>query len=552
MGLVQQPQFGSTCDHRREGYAPALPRGQRSDRDAVQSRGDTQSVQGRESVVDGRTCGTRPEVQVLDDGQVLVEERLVAEQADTPADLGPVTSQVVTENGRRTGGDGDQPGTQAQQRRLPGAVVAGEQDHLSPAHVQVHTGQCGEPADECDGCTKFDDVLQDGRLPGWWDLTGPNYPSPPPTGQDGHGILRTPDTLSDGSDRRRVVHRVIRIDLGAIGDGMLESGPVRRYGIAVVGRILNGVGKALIIGGLLVLGFVAFQLWGTGFETSQKQDDLRVALAADLGRTNVKSLSNRDLVKAAEDVDPVTAPPMPPPPEGEPVGVIKIPRIGVDWLMVEGVSRADLKKGPGHYPTTPLPGHAGNVGIAGHRTTYGAPFNRIDELIPGDEIIVATVQGTFTYEVIASPEDPEQAWYAVLPSQVEVLEDKGDDRITLTACHPKRSARERIIINAVLKSPTARAEPVSMETPAEPAETEPAETEEQATVSEQFDEGLSGDPSALPMAIGLGILGLAIAGAAMYLRKLTKPWIVWLCATPLILATIWFGYMYLDRYLPPL
>lgn len=329
---------------------------------------------------------------------------------------------------------------------------------------------------------------------------------------------------------------------------MLESNHERRYGIAVVGRILNGVGKALIIGGLLVLGFVAFQLWGTGIETSSKQGDMRVALAADLGKTDVKSLSNRDLVKAAEEIDPTTAPPMAPPEEGQPVGVIKIPRIGVDWLMVEGVSRDDLKKGPGHYPTTPLPGQAGNVGIAGHRTTYGAPFNRIDELIPGDEITIATIQGTFIYQVIASPEDPEQAWYSVSPRQVEVLEDNGDNRITLTACHPKHSARERIVINAVLKSPAAKAKPVAVETP----EKAPEVKQQVMSVSQQFDEGLSGDSSALPKAIGFGVLALAIAGAAMYLRRLTKPWVVWSAGTPLILVAIWFMYLNLDRYLPPL
>ena len=76
-----------------------------------------------------------------------------------------------------------------------------------------------------------------------------------------------------------------------------------------------------------------------------------------------------------------------------------IPAIGVDKIVVEGVSLADLKKGPGHYPETPLPGQEGNAAIAGHRTTYGAPFNRLDELEPGDEITVTTVQGEFTYEV---------------------------------------------------------------------------------------------------------------------------------------------------------
>ena len=129
-------------------------------------------------------------------------------------------------------------------------------------------------------------------------------------------------------------------------------------------------------------------------------------------------------------------------PEGEPTAHLRIPAIGVDKIVVEGVSLDDLKKGPGHYPETPLPGQEGNAAIAGHRTTYGAPFNRIDELEKGDEILVETVQGDFRYLV--------EEQLIVSPSQVEVLEDKGDNRLTLTACHPKYSARERIIVVATL------------------------------------------------------------------------------------------------------
>ena len=103
-----------------------------------------------------------------------------------------------------------------------------------------------------------------------------------------------------------------------------------------------------------------------------------------------------------------------------------------------GVTVDQLKRGPGHYEETPLPGQAGNAAIAGHRTTYGAPFNRIDELEPGDEIVVTTVQGEFTYIV--------KEQLIVSPKQVEVLEDAGDNRLTLTACHPKYSARERIVV----------------------------------------------------------------------------------------------------------
>src|SRR3546814_2018073 len=85
------------------------------------------------------------------------------------------------------------------------------------------------------------------------------------------------------------------------------------------------------------------------------------------------------------------------------------PICGVDETIIEGVSLADRKHGPGHVPETPLPGQEGNAAIAGHRTTYGAPFNRIDELVPGDEIIVQTIQGEFRYtmteQLIVSPRD---------------------------------------------------------------------------------------------------------------------------------------------------
>ncbi len=179
------------------------------------------------------------------------------------------------------------------------------------------------------------------------------------------------------------------------------------------GKILGAVGKVLIVSGLLVLGFVGYQLWGTSLETARGQTDLTDSLAADSGAgsstPDSATVELSDLSDQLAERDPVTAPPTAPPPEGEPVGIIGIPRIGLERVIVEGVSKVDLKKGPGHYPGTPLPGQAGNVGIAGHRTTYGAPFNRIDELVPGDEINIVTTQGPFTYEVIAAPDSPRTA-----------------------------------------------------------------------------------------------------------------------------------------------
>ncbi|MHB1137535.1 MAG: class E sortase, partial [Microthrixaceae bacterium] len=190
------------------------------------------------------------------------------------------------------------------------------------------------------------------------------------------------------------------------------------------------------------------------------------------------------------------------------------------------------------------PGQAGNSGIAGHRTTYGAPFNRIDELVPGDEIQVTTPQGEFTYVVVPAPGATEQAWYVVLPSQVEVLADFGDNRITLTACHPEYSAKQRIIVHATLRTEPAAATPVSV--------TEERPGADAAAVEQQFDEGLEGDRSALPTALLFGTGAAAVALLAWFLGRHLRRWPVYLVAAPAVLVLIWFGYVYMDRYLPSL
>ena len=107
-----------------------------------------------------------------------------------------------------------------------------------------------------------------------------------------------------------------------------------------------------------------------------------------------------------------------------------------------GVALSDLRKGPGHYPNTPLPGQLGNAAIAGHRTTYGAPFFRVDELAAGDEIIVTTVQGTFRYLVTEIK--------IVKPTDFSVLDPSPDATLTLTSCNPRYSSRQRIVVKARL------------------------------------------------------------------------------------------------------
>ena len=141
------------------------------------------------------------------------------------------------------------------------------------------------------------------------------------------------------------------------------------------------------------------------------------------------------------------------PEAGEAIARIVIPAIDLDAIVVAGVEIDDLRKGPGHFSTTPLPGQPGNAAIAGHRTTYGAPFGRLNELNAGDAIIVETLQGRFVYRVL--PGQPGMAGHTlgfriVAPTALEVLDDVGDNRLTLTTCHPKYSSKKRLIVHAAL------------------------------------------------------------------------------------------------------
>ena len=119
------------------------------------------------------------------------------------------------------------------------------------------------------------------------------------------------------------------------------------------------------------------------------------------------------------------------------------PSIGVEVVVVEGTTQAALRAGAGHYPETALPCGSGNVAIAGHRTTFGKPFNRLDEVAPGDEITLETPLGTCTYKV-------SEAAFVVTPDDVEVVAPTDTPRLTLTTCHPKGSARERLVLHADL------------------------------------------------------------------------------------------------------
>jgi sortase A len=128
---------------------------------------------------------------------------------------------------------------------------------------------------------------------------------------------------------------------------------------------------------------------------------------------------------------------------GEAIGRIRVPAVDADYVLVEGTDTGTLQRGPGHYPDTRLPGQGGTAGVAGHRTTYLAPFRHIDEIAEGDAVILEMPYATFTYEVEGSR--------VVEPAQVGIVRNVGYERVVLTACHPLYSAAKRIAVFARLE-----------------------------------------------------------------------------------------------------
>jgi sortase A len=130
---------------------------------------------------------------------------------------------------------------------------------------------------------------------------------------------------------------------------------------------------------------------------------------------------------------------------GRPIGRIKLPTLGRKYVVVQGTSLDTLRKGPGHYPRTRFPGERGTVAIAGHRTTYGAPFRTINKLKRGDHVVLAMPYGTFTYAV--------KRTQIVRPDAIWIIRRvPGRDRLVLSACHPLYSASHRIVAFARLIS----------------------------------------------------------------------------------------------------
>jgi sortase A len=372
---------------------------------------------------------------------------------------------------------------------------------------------------------------------------------------------------------------------------------------------VGGTGRVLIVTGLLMFAFVAYQLWGTGIEEARAQnklenelEDRRATLgtvpvlvpaatgAPDSTAPPVDTTSPGETAPPAEA--PTTEPPvlsLPPIAEGDAIGELRIPRIGVDKAVVAGVSVPDLKKGPGHFPQTPMPGELGNAAIAGHRTTYGGPFLQLDEVEVGDEIVWVNVYGQeFVYQVTGAE--------IVKPSQGEVINtlDPGKATLTLVTCDPVRTSKNRLIVYAELvaeRSPAPTAgqeyygqdvgEPVT-ELPGDelPEDTTATSTADESTTTpatapatsvagaaateaiddppagfsdtDPFAQGWFSDTEAWPHIAGWGfLLVLVVVGCYALARGLKRRWVGWVVAVAPFTFLLYFFFQNVNRLLPP-
>jgi sortase A len=208
-------------------------------------------------------------------------------------------------------------------------------------------------------------------------------------------------------------------------------------------RVVDIFGRVLIGLGVLLLLFTAYQIWGTSVQEAHIQSGLRTQLQQETSNDAIKrALAQESALDKLPTGPPVAAPTTPAPAEGQPVGDIRIPVIGINQVVVEGTNTPDLRKGPGHYTGTPLPGQAGNASIAGHRTTYGHPFYNLDSVKVGDPIVLTTLQGIFVYDATKS--------FVVSPSDTSVVDNVVANQITLTTCNPRFSATTRLVVQAKL------------------------------------------------------------------------------------------------------
>ena len=213
-----------------------------------------------------------------------------------------------------------------------------------------------------------------------------------------------------------------------------------------MGRALRILSVTLITAGIVILADAAVTIaWKeplsaaySSFKQRAADDQLDTAKQEFLADPEVLQLGSTDDVrKRVEELADIYADRLR---EGDAFGRIVAPSMSADFVVIQGTGTGDLQKGPGHYPTSALPGQGRTVAIAGHRTTYGAPFREIDKMEPGDEITLEMPYGDIVYEVTETR--------IVEPEDVGIVDDVGRERLVLTACHPLYSAAQRYAVFA--------------------------------------------------------------------------------------------------------
>jgi sortase A len=305
-------------------------------------------------------------------------------------------------------------------------------------------------------------------------------------------------------------------------------------------QVFGGAGRVLVTAGVLILLFVAYQLWGTGIYESRAQDDLKSQFETALRRapTTTATTGAPTSTRPASTTTTVATPPPPLPAGSDVVARLQIPSIGVDKYVVEGVGVDDLRQGPGHYPGTALTGEEGNMAIAGHRTTYGAPFENLDHLGSNDLILLTDARtGIVSKYVVEAPGRP------VDPREVEVLDPDPDPTrvghfkatLTLTTCTPKYTAAQRLVVRADLQIPVGQV---------------PLPPSRVVHKARRSSLGLSGERQSRLPAVLWGAVTLVVGLLWWLLFHRHPRWTNWLIGAPLFLGALFVFYIYLERLLP--
>jgi sortase A len=305
-------------------------------------------------------------------------------------------------------------------------------------------------------------------------------------------------------------------------------------------RALRIAGRCFLGLGVLLLLFVAFQLWGTGILEARHQAALRQQFETELHIVHTRPTHSGSGDGTPADTTPsLPAAPGERPADGRPVAIVEIPKINLDVVVVAGTSTADLTLGPGLYPGSPLPGQKGNSAIAGHRTTFGAPFYSLNRVGTGDPIYVTTLQGRFRF-VVSDTE-------VVDPYDVAVVASTSSPSLTLTTCDPPFSAAERLVVHARLIGKIAPTPP-----PAAASTQNGTTTVERLRVSRSVlvdgpPDGSTGWAGALLWGLGLLAIG---TGVWLVARTRRRRWPAYALSVPLFAVPLFFFFEGVQGLLP--